>query len=79
MNWTQWEKDRATSSSGTTISRGSIGDLSQPTKPKPQMAATALVTMGVTTPTTLRMYSTSDRIRAPMVMAAIQIICFWYW
>ncbi len=79
MNCTQCENERATSSRGTTISSGSIGDLSQPTKPKPHTAATRLVTIGVTTPTTLRMYSTSDSTRAPMVMQAIHNICDSYW
>ena len=51
------------------------GDFSQPTKPKPQMAATTLVTIGVTTPTTLRMYSASARIIAPSVAPKIQNIC----
>src|SRR3546814_3567871 len=70
--------DRATSNSGTIISSGSIGDFSQPTKPKPQTAATRLVTIGVTMPTTLRMYNASARINAPSVTAKIQNICASY-
>src|SRR3546814_5418798 len=64
--------DRATSNSGTIISSGSIGDFSQPTKPKPQTAATRLVTIGVTMPTTLRMYNARARIHAPSVTAKIR-------
>jgi len=52
---TQWENERATSSSGTIISSGSIGRPSQPMKPKPHNPATAAHTMGVVTPATLRM------------------------
>ena len=49
-----YEKERATNSSGTTMIKGSIGSPSQPTKPKPQMAATILTASGVTTPGILR-------------------------
>ena len=79
MNCTECEKERAVSSRGTTISRGSIEMPSQPTRPKAQTPAVALVTIGVRMPTVLRRYSASASSSAPTVTAKMPIICISYW
>ena len=57
---------------------GSIGLANHPTKPKPQIAATILVSKGVTTPARLDIYSTSERTSAAVVTAKMLSISTWW-
>ncbi len=78
MNCTECENERAVSSKGTTISSGSIDTSSQPTRPKAQIPAVALVMIGVTMPTVLRMYTASASSSSPTVAAKMPTICSSY-